>query len=299
MGSTLAAKLLSDGHKVRLLDTRECGECRSMEYYQGSVLDPADCAAACDGIDMVVHSAAIHNAAAVAANPLAAIEINVKGTTNLFSSAVAAGAHRFVFMSSAKVYGDPGELPSVEHATLEPLETYALSKIFGEHHLNLMQADSGIEVAILRPFSVYGPGQDLGSGYVGMLLAALLGDSDVWLPGHPDFQRDFVHIEDATRLCTDVLTADSLPGLRILNVGSGQSTSLRRLLEIAADIIGYDVRIGFRAAGPGTLTRSHACLKRAAAQFGYRPKYDLRDGLAQTIRWFMSTGTADRKLVRE
>jgi UDP-N-acetylglucosamine 4-epimerase len=289
MGSALAVKLLSAGHEVRMLDTRDCDELGPAEYHRGSVLASADCAAACDGIDVVVHSAAIHDTAAVDANPLAAIEINVKGTTNLFSSAVAAGAGRFIYMSSAKVYGDPGDLPSTETDVLEPRETYALSKVSGEHHLHLMQADSGIEVAILRPFSVYGPAQDLGSGYVGMLLASVLGERDVRLPGHPGFRRDFVHIDDATQLCADVTTADSLPGLRILNVGSGQSNTLRRLLEHASDIMGFDVPIGYRAPGPGTLTRTHACLKRSAAQFGYRPTYDLHEGLAHTIKWFMSS----------
>jgi nucleoside-diphosphate-sugar epimerase len=299
MGSALAVKLLSAGHEVRMLDTRDCDGAGCVEYYRGSVLESGDCTAACDGVDVVVHSAAIHDAAAIDANPLAAIEINVKGTTNLFASAVTAGAGRFIYMSSAKVYGDPGDLPSTETDVLEPRETYALSKVSGEHHLHLMQADSGIEVAILRPFSVYGPGQDLGSGYVGMLLASLLGERAIRLPGHPDFRRDFVHIDDATQLSADVTIADSLPGLRILNVGSGKSSSLRRLLEHASDIMGFDMPIGYRAPSPGTLTRTHACLKRSAAEFEYRPIYDLHDGLAHTIKWFMSSGAKARNQAYE
>ena len=290
IGRAITAELRGAGHTVRPMDCQEGDDSEGAEYIQGSVLNLEDCRAACEGIDTVIHSAAVHKASIVDSNPLAAIEVNVQGTNNLFSSAVAAGARRFIFMSSAKVYGDPNGLPSVESDTLEPLETYALSKVVGEYHCRLHQPDSGIEVVILRPFSVYGPGQELGSGYIGMVLSSLLGQRDVKLPGHSEFMRDFVHIEDVTRLSVATIMAEALPGVTVLNVGSGQMHSLRRLLGYASDIVGHDLPVGFRTPNCGTLTRSHACLQQASTLFDYRPVYDLRSGLAQTIEWFTSAG---------
>lgn len=295
LGCAAAARLQAEGHDVRLMDVRDSGP-RDSDYFQGSVLSSADCVAACEGVDVVVHGAAIHQAQQVYRDPLAAIAINVKGTINLFNGALKAGARRFVFMSSAKVYGDPNELPSAEYAALEPKETYALSKLAGEHHLRMNQAAADIEVVIIRPFSVYGPGQNLGSGYVGMVLESLLGERRVDLPGERDYIRDFVHIDDVTRLSVAAITGASRSPVTIMNAGSGEAISLAQLAEYGSDIVGYDLPISFRTPGPETLTRSHACLELTADQFGYRPRYQVREGLADTIEWFMSTNARARKL---
>jgi len=287
LGNAIGAQLQAEGLDVRLMDICANGPPNS-DYIRGSVLDSANCAAACEGVDTVVHGAAIHQARQVLQDPLAAIAINVRGTINLFNSALEAGARRFVFMSSAKVYGDPDALPSGESDALEPRETYALSKLAGEHFLRMHDSASDMEVVIIRPFSVYGPGQNLGSGYVGMVLECLLGQARVELPGLRDFQRDFVHIDDVARLAVATITAGSLPGVMILNAGSGEAVTLGQLAEYASDIVGYELPVGFRAPGPETLTRSHACIRHAGELLGYRPTYQLREGLADTIEWFAS-----------
>jgi len=292
IGNALAAKLRAEGHQVTAMDTRENPDRDSRDFLRGSVLTPADCARACAGADTIVHSAAMHRASAVAANPLSAIELNVKGTTNLLAAAVAAGARRLVFLSTAKVYGDAAVLPSAEDDALEPVETYALSKVAAEHHLHRQAETAGIEIVIVRPFSVYGPGQDLGSGYVGMLLTSLLGQRDVSMPGRAEFRRDFVHIDDVTWLLGAAVSSPSLPHMTILNAGSGESHSLGALLETAASITGKDTAISFRVPSADTLTRSHACLRRCESLLGYRPRYSLRDGLTDTIAWFTPTGVA-------
>jgi len=290
IGGAIAQELRLHGHAVRLMDNRAGGSQSTSGYIKASVLNRAECSMACAGVDVVIHSAAIHDSKVVDSNPFAAIEINVRGTNNLFDAAVAAGARRFIYMSSAKVYGDPERLPSAENATLEPRETYALSKVAGEHRCHLRQAESGIEVVIIRPFSVYGPGQELGSGYIGMVLASLLGEKGIELPGHPEFRRDFVHIEDVTRLTMATVTADALPGVTILNSGAGEQHSLSQLLAYSAEIAGYELPIGFRTPNPQTLTRTHACMRRAKQLLGYEPAHKLREGLADTIQWFTSTG---------
>lgn len=294
LGRAAGGELQADGHAVRLMDVRD-RDALEIDYFRGSVLKQADCKAACAGIDTVVHGAAVHEARRVARDPLAAIAINVRGTINLFRSARAAGARRFVFLSSAKVYGDTERLPSVEDDPLEAKETYALSKVAGEHHLWMNVAGSGMQVVVIRPFSVYGPGQDLGSGYVGMVLQSVLGDHNIVLPGTEEYRRDFVHIDDVTRLLVAAITADSLPDMTVLNVGSGTSVSLGELVAQASEIVGRQLPIGFKTPGPETLTRSHACIERSAQLLGYRPHYQLRSGLANTFDWFM-TAAQQREL---
>ena len=294
LGRALGAQLDAEGCHVRLMDIGDQGP-QGVDYRRGSVFSAEDCLSACQGADTVVHCAAIHEARQVSRDPLAAIAINVTGTINLFDAAIRAGARRFIFMSSAKVYGDPSILPSVEHVALAPKEAYALSKLAGEHHLRVSQANSGIEVVIVRPFSVYGPGQNLGSGYVGMVLESFLKERRIELPGHADFKRDFVHIDDVTRLSTTAVLDESLSGVTIVNAGSGEIVSLAQLVSCASEIVGYDLPMGYRVPGPETLTRSHADMGFAAERFGFRSVFKLTEGLADTIEWFASNHSRGRK----
>jgi nucleoside-diphosphate-sugar epimerase len=129
-----------------------------------------------------------------------------------------------------------------------------------------------------------------------MVLESLLGERRVDLPGQRDYIRDFVHIDDVTRLSVAAITGASRSPVTIMNAGSGEAISLAQLAEYGSDIVGYDLPISFRTPGPETLTRSHACLELTAERFGYRPRYQLREGLADTIEWFMSTNARARKL---
>ena len=235
IGAALGSTLSAAGHDVLLTDIRDDDAAApGTNYIQGSVLDLEDCHVTCEDMDVVVHCAAIHQASIVAKNPLSSIEINVAGTLNLLNAAIAAGAKRFIYVSSGKVFGEPEKLPSVETELPKPREAYALSKLTGEYYCQLLQAQSKMDIVIVRPFSVYGPEQDLNTGYVGMILQSLRDGSELRLPGRPDYVRDFVHIDDVVRLCSLVTTAP-LPGLTDLTSGSGQPTSLHKLVSLAAE----------------------------------------------------------------
>lgn len=295
IGSALGSALSDAGHDVRLVDIRDHGFVPGIDYLKGSVLDTDDCRTTCEGMDVVVHCAATHEASAIAKNPLGSIELNVTGTLNLLRAAIATGVKRFIYLSSGKVFGDPETLPSVESDLSIPRETYALSKMTSEYYCQTLQAESDIEVVIIRPFSVYGPAQELGSGYVGMILSSLLNGKDLHLPGRPDFIRDFVHIDDVIRLCSAAATAD-MPRFTILNAGSGKPTSLRELLDLASKVSGVEFDSRYCVPDPGTLVRMQACMKHAEEVLGYRPRYDLREGLTDTFEWFRqsSRSTAEK-----
>jgi len=294
IGTALRSTLANAGQDVRLVDIHESVVTPGIDYLQGSVLNADDCIAACEGADVVIHCAAVHQANEIASSPLSAIEVNVTGTLNLLQAAIVAGVRRFVFLSSAKVIGEPDNIPTGESNLPRPCETYALSKLAGEHYCHALQPGSNMDVVIIRPYSVYGPAQELDTGYVGMILSSLMTGAELRLPGQPDFIRDFIHIDDFTRLCSAAVTA-TLPAVTTLNAGSGTPTSLRQLVALAAEISGVDLEGHYFSPGRGTLTRMQACIKQAESMLGYQPIVGLREGLSQTIEWFLQADLATGK----
>lgn len=298
IGLGVGKALSATGHKILLSDIHRHCTVTDMAYEQADVLSAEDCKNICEGQDIVFHSAAMHDAKDVAKNPLYTVELNVTGTLNLLKAAIDCGVKRFIYLSSAKVFGSPENLPSVETDLPVPKETYALSKVMSEYYCRLMHEQSDLKITVIRPFSVYGPGQVLNSGYVGMIISAILNQTKPRLPGRPDFIRDFVHIDDVSDLCARAAVAKH-PGVTVLNAGSGEQTTLDNLLKLANEIYGKDLRGEYLEPDPGTLVQMQACMKQAEATLGFRPACDLRTGLAETIDWFIQNRSATGKVAEK
>jgi UDP-glucose 4-epimerase len=161
-----------------------------------------------------------------------------------------------------------------------------------EYHLN-----HGLEVAMLRPFSVYGAGQDLDTGYVGMLLAAIRNGVDPILPGQPDFLRDFVHVNDLLQLLIDCIQ-QPLEGMTVVNAASGRSHTLRALVDDISQLAGYSINASYREPSSDTIRRSCGDISQAAQLFGYKPKRNLSEGLADCIEWVMNTRSTQHEISR-
>jgi len=288
IGSAIAAALRAEDHSVKLTDIRGAnpGHIRN-------VLNPEDCALICRGADVVIHCAASHNALITSADPVAMISLNIEGTVNMLNAAASEGVRRFVYLSSGKVYGDASYRPSRESDLPRPKDPYALSKFAGESYLESFQRKHGLECISIRPFSVYGPGQDLRTGYIGMLLEGLLNRTTAHLPGEAGYLRDFVHIGDVARLCSLAATRQ-LPRLTAINAGSSQATSLGDIAKAVGELAGEKIHTAFRDPSPGTLTRSCGDMGLAYEQLGYQPEIDLKTGLSETIQWFRSRGLTHR-----
>jgi nucleoside-diphosphate-sugar epimerase len=255
----------------------------------GDITRLEDCVAACEGADVVIHSVAIHLATQVADSPMQMVDVNVNGTLNILRAAEMAGTRRIVYLSSAKVYGEPDRLPSLETDLPRPREPYALAKLVAEQYCQTFHETCGIEVVVIRPFSVYGPGQDQNSGYVGMALEALKTDGVASFPGRADYLRDFVHISDVARLCALATTAE-LPGFTVLNSGAGQAHTLDELVAMVATAADVRLRSRYRHASVETIHRTWGDMDSAQALLGYRPEIDLQQGIADTVAWFMNGG---------
>jgi len=284
IGSNIVCRLIDAGHVVRALDAEQ-GQLVGVEAITGDVSDPDTCQSACSGIDAIIHGAAVHHVENVVSNPLRALEVNVSGTLKMLRAAVDQRVGKFVYLSTAKIYGDPPFIPSKESDYPEPIDIYALSKFAGEHYCRLFHDSAGLDVAVIRPFSVYGPGQRLDTGYVGMLLESLITKRPLRFPGRPDFVRDFVHVADVVRLCIQVATG-SLSGMHVFNAGTGSIISLAGLVELANKIVGVSLSAEYSQPRPKTIARSHAAMSTVADHLGFKPEISLPDGLRQTIEWF-------------
>jgi len=285
IGAAIIPELLDAGHEVIGMDCIGGPRIRVAD-----ITRLEDCVAACDGVDVIIHSVGIHLATQVADNPMQMVDVNVNGTLNILQAAEIAGARRIVYLSSAKVYGEPERLPSLETDLPRPREPYALAKLVAEQYCQTFHETCGIEAVVIRPFSVYGPGQDQNSGYVGMALEALKSNGIVSFPGRADYLRDFVHISDVARLCGLAATAE-LPGYTVLNSGAGQAHTLDELVAMIAAAADFRLSSRYRHASVETINRTWGDMGGAQALLGYRPEIDLQQGIADTVAWFMNGGS--------
>jgi len=278
IGTALRRELAAAGHAVICADVVAEADMRA------DVTRAVDCARICADADVVVHGAAIHRADDAAGRPAEMIRINVHGTANLLRAAAAAGVGRFVLLSTAKVYGDAGAAD--EDDLPRPADPYGLTKFGAEALTRRIHDETGLPASVVRPFSVYGPGQDLHTGYVGMLLRALRDDATARLPGAPDFRRDFVCIDDVCALCTAIIDA-ALPGYTVFNAASGQASRLGELVRLTERAAGRAIDVEYVRPRDGTLRVSAGRVDRARRQLGLPPATPLAAGVARTVDWLL------------
>lgn len=294
IGRRVAHILAADGHDVCVVDDPGFGAVglrgatrRRVECHVGDVLLVEEWGGLLEGVDVVIHAAGIHQVDEVERNPGRHIEVNVTGTRRMLDAALARGVHRFVNLSTAKVYGPiaaraDGEVrPSAEDDIVEPTDAYALGKVVAEQHCARVAASGSMEVTSLRPFSVFGPGQSLHTGYVGALLDALQGSGRVVLPGAPGHLRDFVHVDTVAALIIAVATAVE-PVPPTINAGSGRATTLAELVTRFEEAAGRPLDVSYRDPRPGTLTGTLADVA-LMSRFTCPQTPDLSTGIRETI----------------
>lgn len=285
IGGAVVRRVLAQGDEVVAVDlprlnitppTPRAG----LEVHYADVTEPDEIAPLMRDIDVVVHAAGIHQADDVARHPHRHVEVNVNGTYNMLEAAANVGVSRFVHLSTAKIYG-PSTAPSREADLVRPADEYSLGKYAAESFCTHFAATTPLEVCMLRPFSVYGPGMDLRTGYCGMLLDALMGGAAAVLPGRPDFSRDFVHLDTVVDVVLATITSP-VPPPPTLNVGSGVATSLAELVDIFRGQVCRRLPVTYSEARPGTLDRTLADIS-LMSDFACPDIPDLRTGIIETI----------------
>jgi len=293
IGSHLVAALLQNGHSVRVLDNLSTGKLENLagfrediEFIEGDIRDDKTVHTAVHGIDSIVHEAALVSVAISVREPIRTEETNVLATLKLLIAARDAGARRFVFASSAAVYGSSPELPKRETMTPYPNSPYGLSKLAMEHYARIFTELYGLETVGLRYFNVLGPRQDPSSEYSGVIakfVTTMLRGIAPTLYGDGLQTRDFVHVRNVVKANLLALSAPMSGG--VFNVATGQSHTLLDLTATLNGILGTDFKPVFAPARHGDIKYSEADIS-LIRNYGYEPVVDFETGLADTVQWY-------------
>jgi UDP-glucose 4-epimerase len=264
-----------------------------LEFLRGDIRQPADVRAALSGVDAIAHLAAVASVQLSVEDPVAAHSVNFDGTLGLLEGARKVGVRRVVYASSAAVYGDARDLPVTEGLRLGPLTPYAADKLAGEHYLDFYCRQFGFAASAFRFFNVYGPRQDPGSPYSGVIsifMDRARRGVPVRVYGDGRQTRDFVYVDDVVAVLKRALLGQ-LQGFRAVNVGTGREQTLEDLLAVVESLYGRVVERSYEPARPGDIRRSVAAVDRLGAEFGPVPATTLAEGLAALAAYTRDGGT--------
>jgi UDP-N-acetylglucosamine 4-epimerase len=315
IGSHLVETLLALGQRVRVLDDLSTGHQANLdeasavaperfEFVLGDIREPAACRAACDGVDVVLHQAALGSVPRSIRDPATSHEVNVTGFVNVLHAAHGAGVRRVVYASSSAVYGDHPGLPKVEDATGRPLSPYAATKGADELYAHAFSNAYGLDTVGLRYFNVFGPRQDPLGAYAAVIplwFAGLFGGERPFLNGDGETSRDFSFVANVVQANLLAATTHEPAALRtVYNVACGARTTLRDLFGMmrgaAARLSPAAARVELetRGARAGDIRHSHADITRARTLLGYEPTHSLRQGLDVAAPWYLGQLRGER-----
>ena len=299
IGSHIVEELLRRGERVRVLDDFSTGRRENLgpflgriELIEGDLRDPSTVRQAVQGVDCVLHQAAIASVQRSVDDPLETHAVNATGTLNLLVAAQEAGVRRIVCASSAAVYGDSPALPKQESMLPHPKSPYAVTKVSGEHYCRAFTEVYGLETVCLRYFNIFGPRQDPRSDYAAVIprfiTAMLQGEAPtVYGDGHQS--RDFAYVSNVVQANLLAAVAPDVAG-RVFNVACGKRYTLLDLIAILKDIFGTDVTPVHMAPRPGDVRHSVADVTAAQEALGYRVIEEFEQGLRRPVAWFETVG---------
>jgi nucleoside-diphosphate-sugar epimerase len=302
IGSHIVQRLLARGEKVRIADDFSSGKRENVpegvEVVEGDVADPAVAARAAAGCEFVIHQAAIPSVPRSVKDPVRSHRANVDGTLNMLIAARDAGAKRLVFAGSSSVYGDTPVLPKREDMRPNPLSPYALQKLIGEQYCQMFTRLYGLETVVTRYFNVFGPRQQPGSPYSGVIslfVEALAQGKSPHIHGDGEQTRDFTYVGDVV---TGVLECCSAPGVagEVINVAAGGRVSLLELIRSLQGILKTSAAPTFGPTREGDVKDSQADIAKARKLLNFAPSVPFDEGLRETVAWFQgrATGVAGR-----
>jgi len=291
IGSHMVDELLSRGHEVKVLHNSSTGRreniahvASDIELVEGDVRSYERANTAVNGVDVVIRLAALPSVPRSVQDPLTTTEVNVTGTLNVLLASRDREVRRVVLASSSSVYGTNDFLPKHEELVPHPISPYGVSKLAAEQYAMAFDAVYGLEAVALRYFNVFGPRQDPGSQYSGVValflrLAVEGGQPTVWGDGRQT--RDFTYVSnvvDATVLATSAPKA----GGSVLNIGCGAAYSVLDLIAAIETATGRSMDPQFGPDRPGDVRHSYANIDRAHARIGYEPRVTFSEGIRRT-----------------
>lgn len=297
IGSHLVDRFLAEGFKVRILDNFSTGRRENIahlaaeprvELLEGDIRNPADCAAACRGIDVISHQAAIPSVPRSVADPVTTHQVNVDGTFNLLMAAREAGVKRVVFAASSSAYGDTEISPKVETIRPMPKSPYAAHKLLGELYMKVFNDCFALPTVSLRYFNVFGPRQDPTSQYSAVIpafLTRMLRGERPLVYGDGLQSRDFTFIENVQQANFLAATAKRVAG-EVVNIATGTQINLLQMIEMMNKMLGTSIRPAHEPDRPGDVKHSLADISAARRLIGYKVLAPFEDGLRLTMEHY-------------
>ncbi|HEV2118424.1 MAG TPA: SDR family oxidoreductase [Terriglobales bacterium] len=297
IGSNLARTLLARGEKVCGIDNFSTGKrenvadmAGSLDFRECDLLDLDAMRRACQGMDYVLHQAAIASVPRSVADPLSSNRANVDGSLNLLVAARDAKVKRVVFAASSSAYGDTPTLPKREDMSSSPISPYAVSKLAAELYMQSFWRVYGLETVCLRYFNIFGPHQDPNSPYSGVLarfITFMLNGQEPTIFGDGEQSRDFTYVDNAVAANLLACTAPAAQAVgRVFNVATGYQVTLNQTVAVLRRITGYQGPVLRGPERAGDIKHSFADISLAEKHLGYHPTVGFEEGLKRTVAWY-------------
>lgn len=310
IGSHIVERLLKDGHFVRVLDNFSSGKEENLSFtknyplfanrytlIKGDIRDYTTCLQACEGIDYVLHQAALRSVPKSLEIPHEYNAVNIDGTVNMLQAAREKKVKRLVFASSSSIYGDTDVFPQKEEHLPRLISPYALTKLTGEYYCKIFSEFFGVETVCLRYFNVFGPRQALDDEYAVVIpkfIHCILNDEQPPIFGTGKQSRDFTYVDNVIEANLLAATVDcglstvdkgaSFHG--VFNVANGKDNTVLGLVNTLNSIIGKDIKPKLLPIRPGDVFKTLADISRIKRILKFEPKVDFEQGLRKTVKYF-------------
>ncbi len=305
IGSNLCDYFINKGYNVVCLDNFATGHRKNIEHHlsnpkftliEGDIRNLSDCEKAVEGIDYVLHQAALGSVPRSIKDPATSNDVNVGGFLNMLIASRDAGVKRFVYAASSSTYGDSEALPKVEDKIGRPLSPYAITKYVNELYADVFSKTYGIETIGLRYFNVFGRRQDPNGAYAAVIpkfvMQFMKHESPV-VNGDGNYSRDFTYIDNVVHMNELAMTTTNPEALNtVYNTAYGDRTTLNDLIKYLKqylsnfdpEIQGVEVQHGPNRAGD--IPHSLASIDKAKNLLGYNPQFSLPEGLKEAVNWY-------------
>lgn len=305
IGSNLCETLLKLGSEVVCLDNFATGKRENLAAIQdhpnfrlieGDIRNLEDCKRAVEGVDFVLHEAALGSVPRSINDPITSNEVNISGFVNMLVAARDAEVNRFIYAASSSTYGDSKSLPKVEDEIGKPLSPYAITKYVNELYADIFHETYGLDTIGLRYFNVFGRKQDPNGAYAAVIpkfVMQFMNHESPVINGDGTYSRDFTYIDNVIQMNLLALTTENKDALNeVYNTAVGDRTTLVQLTRLLKKYLSEydpeiaDVEVKHGPNRPGDIPHSLASVEKAKDLLGYNPEYDIEAGLKEAVDWY-------------
>jgi UDP-N-acetylglucosamine 4-epimerase len=305
IGSNLCEYFLSNAYKVICLDNFATGHKHNLAHFinnenfrliEGDIRNLSDCHNAVQGVDYVLHQAALGSVPRSIVDPITTNDVNVSGFLNMLVASRDANVKRFVYAASSSTYGDSVGLPKVEEVIGKPLSPYAITKYVNELYAEIFSRTYGLETIGLRYFNVFGRKQDPNGAYAAVIpkfVMQLMQLESPRINGDGNYSRDFTYIDNVIQMNELAMTTKNPEAVNtIYNTAYGDRNTLNNLIEYLKEFLSdydskiADVQVEYGPNRAGDIPHSLASIEKAKTLLGYDPKFSMQEGLKEAVKWY-------------